>query len=220
MRIRLISLLAIVLALLPAVGEAKGKAAPDTISARRAFVELPQSAIDLLPVDLRMDMLDYFDADSLLQATNPLMGVSVLKRLTPDFLEGKVTPSSLMQLKVLRQKGGGDIVMTIYTIGEAGDTQESDVRFYDASLIELPAQKFIKFPQLADFFDTKGYHTSMREIEDMIPYYSVVFEADPDNSGLTARLALGDILAVEDREIVSLLMKPGISYQWNGKQYK
>lgn len=205
------------MALFPAIMMAKESA--DTISVRRAFVEMPEDIIDLLTRDTRMDMLDYFDADSTYVAVNNLRGPSEIMRLTSDFMGVRVTPSSTLQLKVLKMKNGGDIVMAIYTIGEEGNTMESEIRFFDSNMKELPADKFFKTPKLSDFFDTKGYQTSMKEIEEMIPYYTVAYDAGPDNAEITARLALGDILTVEDEAIVSLLMKPALHYAWNGKKF-
>lgn len=199
---------------------AKGKEAPDTISARRAFVEMPALVLDLLPVDTRLDMLAYFDADSIWDATNEFEGKSRLVNVTPDYLKVDITPVTSMQIKVLHAPKG-DVVLTIYTTGGDGESKDSDIRFYDASMKELDASKYFKVPLLKDFFNIpKGSATKMSEIEDLMPFYTIDFNASPDNDTLTGTLTPGDFLTVEDMKIVSLFMQPTVTYTWDGKKFK
>ena len=70
-------------ALLPSVVVCGKKAEkPDTITARRAFIEMPSGVLDLLPKDTRLDMLDYYSNDSIWKAINNLRGISYLEKAT------------------------------------------------------------------------------------------------------------------------------------------
>lgn len=197
----------------------KGKETTDTISSKRAFIELTENGLDLLATSTRLDMLDYLDADSLVSVDNKLHGKSRLETVTPDFLELKLTDVSTMQIKILKQKDGKDIVMTIHTVGGEGDCAESDVMFFDAGMQPLPTGRFLPELKLADFFDLKGYRTNIKEIEEILPFYSVAIEANKDNSELTARLTSGDAMTVEDYNLVKMFMKPEVKLAWNGKKF-
>lgn len=192
----------------------------DTISARYAFMEMPASVLDMLSKDTRFNMLAYYDNDSIFKAPNNLKGSSYLERVTDNFLDVKITEASTMQLKVLKTKDGNDIVMVIYTTGREGESPDSDIRFYDSDFNELQKDKYFPAPKLSEFFDLRGYKTSMKEIEAMLPFYSILFQANPDTDNISGRLVLDDILTTEDRKIVDILVIPSVTFEWNGKRYK
>lgn len=207
-------------ALLPLLSFGKGKETPDTISARRAFADLTDSSLDLLPKNTRLDMLDYLDVDSIYTATNSLGGQSRLLKVAPGYLSVRITNVSTMEFKILKMKDGREIVMTVYTAGEPGGVEESEINFYDAALRQLPLNKYFPDARLSWFFDIpKGYSTSMKEIEELLPFYTIVYETNPDNDTVKARLALGDILTIEDMKLVEMFVKPEVFFNWDGKKY-
>lgn len=212
--------LLLLLAMLPAVICSAKKAPADTISARRAFLEMPVMKLDLISPDLRADMLDFYDNDSIVKVPNNLKGISYLEKVTPDFLEVRVTPVSTMQFKILEMKDGRNVVMTIYTTGTDGECSDSEIEFYDSNLNPLPKEKYFAALKLEDFFDLSKSKTKMKEIEEMLPFYNIVLRANPDNTSITARLALGDILTIEDEKLIELFLKPEVKYIWDGKKYK
>ena len=202
---------AILTVLLPLVATAKGKENPDTISARRAFVEMPGYVLDLLPKDTRLDMLDYFDANTDYTATNDLRGASRLKTLTPDFAEVEVTPSSTMQLKVLTRPGGSQVILANYITGAPGETQDSRLYLFDSRMRPLPTAKLLKEPALEDFFDLKEMGMKKKELEKLVPYYTVVYDLSPDSGLMRARLTLDEILSLESKQLLNphpLTLKP------------
>lgn len=205
----------------PLLLQARTKEGPDTISARRAFVEMPALVLDLLPKDTRLDMLDFYDVDSVWQAKNEFGGNSSLQTVAPDYLKVKITPVSDLQIKVLRNSKGNDVVMTIYTTGDDEGSRDSEVRFYDTSMQELDARKYFEAPRLRDFFEIpKGSITKMKEIEELIPFYTIEYTAAPGSNAVEGRLTIGELLTMEDMKIVSLFMKPEIKLLWNGNKLK
>lgn len=210
----------IILAMLPLLATAKGNESNDTISARRAFLEMPSGNMDLLSKSTRTEMLIYYDNDSIYKAPNNQGGTSQLTKVTPDFLEVELTPSSTLQMKVLKTKDGKDILMTVHTIGAPGDTRDSEIAFYDARLQPLPTEKIFPTPKLETFFDTKGYKTKMKEVEEILPFHAYFFEASAESPDLTGRLSYDDLLTVEDAGIIQLLVKPQVTFKWDGKRFK
>ena len=65
-----------------AIGFSAEKA--DTISLRRAFIDFPSPALDLLTRSMRLDMLDYYEADSIYRVKNALEGLSSLDTVATD----------------------------------------------------------------------------------------------------------------------------------------
>ncbi len=217
---------ALLLSLTMIIGAATGvayasPAGSDTISVRRAFVEMPGSILDLINQSTRLDMLDYYDADSLWMAPNALEGRSVLKKVTPDFIEVQITDVSTLQIKVLPWKGKGDVVAVCYTIASASASNDSELRFFDASMKELPAKNFLKPLKLKDFFDIpKGSLTSMDEIREMVPFPTIEYNLAADSQDLTARLTVKEYINQDDIKILELFQKPLLHFQWDGKKFE
>lgn len=197
------------------------EAVADTVMARSVFADLPVSTLDLLSKNTRLDMLDYWDVDSVYRATNNLKGRSYIRELTPDFIEVQLTEVSTLQIKVLPQRGSNPLIMTVYTVGEEGQPMESDVEFYDSALNPLPKEKFLKAPELKDFTRIpKGSKMTLKEVEQLLPFFTVAYKTEASGDGLTATLELGDILTIENSGKVMPLLSPKLSYRWNGKKFQ
>ena len=167
-----------------------------------------------------MDMLDYWDVDSVYKASNVMEGLSWLEKVTDDYLKVVITPVSTMEIKILPAKKN-KLIMTIYTVGDEVQAQDSQVKFYDSSLEELPAEKYLEIPQIKDFFEIpKGSLTSMKEIQQMIPFPTVEYSLSPDSDNLTAMLTVEDYISPDDWNIVKLFIKPKITAPWHKEKFE
>lgn len=199
--------------------EPKAIEASDTLQARDVFANIPLNVLDLLDRSTRLSMLIYWDMDSVWKAPNAMEGLSHLDSVTPNYLKVSLTDVSSLQIKLLPYKKG-KLIMTIYNIGEP-DSGDSDIRFFNSDYTQLPGKKFKEETELKEFFNIpKGSLTSMKEIYNMIPFYTTVFYADPDNNTLTGRLTLGDYVNTDDLNIVKLFMRPCAIYDWNGSKFR
>lgn len=217
-RLKYIFLFLTLLVVFPSLG--KRTESQDTISVRRAFMDLPSESLDLLSKNARFYMLTYFDNDSICKVTNNLGGESFLEKVAPDYISVRITDASNLQLKILKQKDGSEIVMAIYTVGEKGAATDSKITFFDSRLQEIASDKILGTPRLSDYFNTKGFKTSLKDIEEILPFYSFVFEANSENDNLKSRISYDDILTVEDAKIVDMMVVPEVNYIWDGKSYK
>ena len=189
-------------------------------TARYVFEHLHTSALELLPEQTRLDMLDYWDADSIYKASNALEGLSWIEKLTPDYIKVRITPVSTFEIKILPEKKE-KLALTIYTVGDDVQAQDSQVKFYDESLQSLPTDKYIEIPQLKDFFEIpKGSVTKMKEIEEMIPFPTVAISANPDNYELEARLTVEQYINQDDWNIAKLFAKPGVKLIWKKDKFR
>lgn len=190
------------------------------LTSRDVFTKINPQALELLPVSIRLDMLDYWDVDSVYKASNVMRGLSWLENVTPDYLKVRVTSASLFEIKILPGKKG-DIVLTVYTVGNSPQAEDSQINFYDADLNPLDASKHFDMPDLKDFFEIpKGSLTSMKEIRQMIPFPTVAYSVSPENNDLIARLTVEEFINADDWNIIKLFLKPTIKAEWKKEKYK
>lgn len=191
-----------------------------SFTARYVFENIFCSALEILPKSTRLDMLDYWDVDSIYKASNVMEGLSWLENITPNYLKVRITPVSSLEIKILPVKEG-QLAMTVYTVGDDVQAQDSQIKFYDEKLTELTESKYLELPQIKDFFEIpKGSYTKMKEIEDMIPFPTVAFSANPDNDNLEARLTVEQYVNQDDWNIAKLFVKPYITLEWKKDKYK
>ncbi|MBD5201610.1 MAG: DUF3256 family protein [Bacteroidales bacterium] len=194
--------------------------APDTLTAADVFVSLPAGVLEILTHETRRDLVDYARNDSTPALLNSLGGRSRILKLTPNFLEVKLTEASSMQIKVLTATGKkSPVIMTIYSVGNETTAGDSDVQFFDSSLKPLAVDKFLRQPEIRDFFQIPAdADTSYKTLADMIPFPAYTFTASPDSDEVTARLTIGAAVSLDDKKILDRYLLPGVKYLWNGKR--
>lgn len=190
----------------------------DTLNAGEVFVNLPLKTLDILSKSRRMDMLDYYAADSIYKAPNGMEGLSELVEVTPDFLEVKITPVTAMQIVMLRS-GKDPAAMVLYTIGGDGQAADTDVAFFDKDMKELPRKKYLEYPDIIDFFNVPDKEVKQR-IEELVPFPTIEFGASPGTTDLTARLTVGEFMGRENYDYIKKYLKPELRFRWNGKRYE
>lgn len=196
---------------------AQVKPGDSALTARSVFENLQAPALEILGPSSRLDMLDYWDADSVHNVTNALSGLSNLETVTDDYLRVRVTPVSTLDIKLLPVKGG-NLVMTVYTVGGDGQALDSEIDFYDANLNKLDKALYFKTPDLKAFFDIpKGSATSMKEIREMIPFTTVEYSLTPGSNDLKARLTVGEFMNQDEWNIAKIFLRPEVVIPWKGK---
>ncbi len=197
---------------------AKGqKELPDTLTASDAFVALPISVLDLLDRSRRLDMLDYYAADSIAKVPNAMEGLSYLDKVTPDYLKANLTPVTTIAVKVLPSKNG-DIVMTAYTIGDKDQAYDTDLRFFGSGYQELKRDKYIRIATLDDFFDYPD-KAAKKLVAELVPFPTVRYEPDPTGTGMTAQLTVGQFMSADDYARIKSFMRPQLHYRWDGSKF-
>ena len=149
-----------------------------------------------------------------------MQGLSWLENVTPSYLKVRITPVSTLEIKILPSKKGR-LAMTIYTVGDDVQAQDSEIKFYDSNLVKLDTEKYLEMPRVKDFFDIpKGSATKMKEIEQMIPFPTLAFTANSDNNNIEARLTVEQYINQDDWNIAKLFVKPYITLDWKKDKYK
>ena len=111
--------------------------------------------------------------------------------------------------------------MTIYTVGDDVQAQDSRISFYDEKLNPVDESRYFELPPLKDFFEIpKGSTTKMKEIEDMIPFPTIAFTANPENTDLSAILTVAQYINQDDWNIARLFLKPSVVYEWKKDKFR
>lgn len=196
---------------------AKTVEAGDSLTAPRVLAAIPLEVLDMLRVSARLDMIDYYEQlDSLHTVNDALGGNSRLERVAPDYLKLSVTPVSTLEIKILPYKKR-DIVMTLYTTGGEGIAKDTEVAFFDADLRPLPVDKFLKRPDIADFFNLKESDISEKELKDILPFMAVEYSIGSEETPLRASLTTQEVLSEETKEILTPILKPSLTAEWKDK---
>lgn len=189
----------------------------NAITAREAFVRLASPSLNLLTLDMRQDLLSYYDADTLRQVPNALAGLSQLTRpVTDSYLKVRITPVSTMTIKILPHKND-TIVATVYTIASPGQAADSQVSFYDSKMNKLSDDKYLKMAQIDEFIETPHNRQGRelkKELLSAIPYPTVEYTLTPESDDLTARLTVTDYLGAETMQQLKPYLRPELVYIW------
>jgi len=199
---------------------AKERETPDTLTASGALVRMPAETLDLLTTTMRLDLLDYYRADSIYRVPNTMNNLSYLHRpLTSDYLKVQVTPVTTLTIKIFPFRKTR-IAVTSYTIGDSLQATDSDIRFYDSDMHELKRDKFIKLASTEDFLRLDGIdHKTRKELTDMIPFPTVEYTLYPDSGELHARLTSGEFLGKETLDKITPYLRRDRVYAWTGSKF-
>lgn len=192
--------------------------AKDTLNVREVFENLPLKNLDLLRKTTRLDMLDYYDVDSIWQAPNGMEGFSELVKVTPRYLDVKITPVSNLAFNILRPVDK-PLIVCLYTVGGNGQAYDTDITFLDGNLQELPRKDYLKYPAVEDFFNLPDKETKDK-ILDIVPFPTIQFVCDSETGDLTATLTVGEFMSEEDFKIIKKYMREPLLYRWTGKRYE
>lgn len=195
--------------------------ADSLLSTRTAFVNMPAKVLSLLTPEMRKDLLDYYDNDTLRAIPNALGGLSHLERpVTPDYLKVVITPVSTMSIRQLPHKRSA-IFAVAYTITGDGNAADSEISFYDNSMRPLKTSKFLTLAQFEDFINLpKNEKDLKKELSALVPFPTVEYILSPDSNVLTARLTVEDFMGAESFARIKPYIHPEIKYHWDGKKYK
>lgn len=185
------------------------------------FTDMPLSVMELINRNRRLDMLDYFAADSIYRAPNGMEGFSYLEKVTPDYLLVSLTPVSKLSIASFTQKGD-TIYQCIYTLGSDTQAHDSEIKFYDSKYNLLTLKNFFTVPELSEFYDSsvKDKKDLISKINQVIPFPTITYTYNPETSILTAHLTSGEIIGSDEYNKISNFIQPELRYIWNGKRYQ
>lgn len=188
--------------------------------ARDYFTSMPDSVLPLLTAVNRADCIDFLDSHMRAEVTNRFSTKSEMTKLTPDFIEMKLTTSSTWQMKVL-PLGDGQVVCAVSTVN--GPAADSHIRFYDDGWNELPVNRFIgTLPRMDDFFTAvpdsvnANRYQSYRSRVEMLLTQAVL---SPDAQTLTFVFTTPAALDAETAAFLKPYIREEVVYQWRDGRF-
>lgn len=197
--------------------DARSSEAADSLTGKYLFLHLPGDALQLIPESTRVDMVDYYEAGQKYRPLNALRGYCSLDSLTSSYASVTVSGASDVQMCVL-PCGKKNVAAVVYTV-DGGDSPDSQLSFYDASLRELPLKKYFKEPGLESFMVKSK---EARAMQQLVPFLLVSYELEPSSAGatLTARLNVKGSMTEEDyARIKPFIATESLTYTWDGHKF-
>ncbi len=201
----------------PVFSDTKDSEKQENLTASTVFSELPISVLDLVDKSRRLDMLDYYAVDSIAEVPNNMEGLSHLDTVTPAYLNVVLTPVTELAVKILPGKKE-PVILTAYTIGDMDQAYDTDLRFFDADYNELDRDKLIKLATLDNFFDYPDKETK-NLVASLVPFPTVRYQPEPDGTGMSAELTVGQFMSSEDYARISKFLRGKLHYKWNGSKF-
>lgn len=117
--------------------------------AKQAFVNMPDSLIAALTKINREDCIDFLESNMKAQVKNRFDRQSEMTKLTADYIAMTLTPRSSVELKLLPVTDSVKVICFVRTV--CSDACDSRVAFYTTDWQELPVEKYLQLPVMADF---------------------------------------------------------------------
>lgn len=180
---------------------------------RSLFMSAPEGVLPLLSENSRADCIDYIDAGMEAVVTNSLDGKTVMKALTDDYVDIRMTGSSSLQMKLLPLQDGGRIICVVKSV--KAEAENSHVAFYDLDWKPVVGKKLLEMPAIADFFVSTD---SAAKYIDKCDMYLVKCSLSDGDLTLTAEYTMPSYMNIEDAVLVSPLLRK-VVFLWNGRRF-
>ena len=189
---------------------------------REVWLSMPDSLLGYINNSKRIEAMDYRDMNLKIDVRNLLGGNTLVDTLTADFISVKLTPSSLLQMKLLLREADTlvCVVKTVY-----GPAADSSIAFYttswqpvgemlfdtDVSPLEQPVEKFVAKP---DTMTVERFNELQLQFEPRL--VSIIMPV----SGAELSMQMECVMPLPSSELdaAKLLIKRR-NFKWNGKMF-
>lgn len=190
------------------------------LTAEKCFVDAPDDVISLIEKPRRLDMLDYYQAQSDKGTSNIYGGECTIERLQeyPENGSSILEFTSNNGLKYIIFVVNGNTPAPLIGIIEEipSPILDTQIKFYTKTW-EKPTKAIWREPALSDWIINK---TDNELVTEALPFimYSADYDAKTKVLSLTNNMG-AYFVKDEGTEILDKL-KPKLTYRWDGKQFK
>lgn len=172
----------------------------------------------LLSKTARLDLLDYYDNDQIVEAKNNLGGGSSLIEVSDNFMSIKMSDSRTVQLLLVASRNDTTIVVV-----ETYKTPvvDSRISFYNSQWQAIDGNKLFEMPTIAAFVrkDADKHVAASLLLDVPFDHISLSLEGE-DHSLLVARHGLKEFLAPSEYKPFEKILTPSLMYRLSGKKWK
>ena len=183
---------------------------------RDFFASEPGELLTLVPKTVRLDMLDYYDSGTIVQANNNMGSGTQLDTVTDNFLRLRTSDVKTLEMRLMRWKND-----TIIAVVETVETpvKDSHITFYNKHWVRLKEIKPFKMPTIEDFILPTVKKDKRKEILTGIAFPLIELSfGGPNFEELTARHGLAEFLGKEEWANLKPYFRPTLTYRvQNGK---
>lgn len=161
----------------------------------RLFTEESGDMFSSLSFSARYQMVNNYSSVEKSEVLNNLQTTeSRILKLEYDYMKVATSAGKTVELKLVPQVKNDTVLAVIETV--ATPVKDSKLSFYDLKWNRLETSRFIKIPQLADFFMPKAPKASCEELERLVNFAMIEMTFDGDD--LVARCNLEDFYLGND----------------------
>ncbi len=185
---------------------------------RDFFASEPGIVFPLLPVNARLDMLDYFDNGQIVSATNNLGNDTQIISLDSTFLSVQTSECRTVELRMFTPSAHDTVIAVIETVELP--MADSRISFYDRNWKLLQTSKFITPPTMADFFTKatpRGKRADLLSSIDF-PLIKLMFKGKAHDV-VVAKSGLKDFYSPIDYKRFEPYVTDSLFYTFNGRKF-
>jgi len=185
-----------------------------------SFISIPDSMLPHLEKEWRQDLTELYTAGKEARLQNMIGGVSVLEKLTDDYLLLRTTERSTMEMKRLPLVNNTHVICLIRTM--EGPVEDSQVLFYTTDWEPLEAMDLFT-PVTKEWFFKEDLQIDQptQFLLNMLDMDLIHYTLSPDDLTLTATYKTPFYLGKADQEkILPLLKTEPKVYTWNRSYFK
>ncbi|MDR0796636.1 MAG: DUF3256 family protein [Tannerella sp.] len=182
------------------------------------FIQMPNELIVQLEEAWRKDLVDLYKSGKPAVLENSMLGKSVLKKLTDDYLLLQSTERSMVELRLLPLVNNTRIICMIQTI--FGPVADSRVSFYSSEWQPLPVDGIFTPVNEKWFWKEDAVQTAF-EFLSCSDLFLVKYSLSDEKETLTAEYMTPHYLDDENQQIVKPLLKSDPkTYEWKSGRFE
>lgn len=185
---------------------------------RDIFGSMPDSVLTILTKNNRLDCIDFIENNIEAKVRNRFDGYSVLKELNTDYLKMQLTPTCIVEMKLLPMPDSTSVIGVVQTLDTVNAS--SSITFYSPSWQRLNTASIVDVPLYADYWHTAD-SIDAEEIERLQHLHDIRFVKamlSPVASTLTFQLLPG-LVDDKEKENIEKATRP-IVFEWSAVQGK
>lgn len=186
------------------------------------FIAMPDSVFSLLTKVNREDFGDFLDSNMKAEVKNRFGNPSEMLKMTSDYLDLKMSSRSRVEMKLLLLNDSLSVVCVASTY--QGPVEDSEIRFYDTTWQELPADRFLSKPVEDAFYrdsvpaEEAEHFRNLRAKADM---FLCKAQLSADNFTLTFTYTTPDYLDKDTaKELKPFLRLEPLVYKWEDGRFR